>query len=88
MKKELKGSRIITLKCYRRALLFVVVGQTFVGTAFNRANKIQAKMRKVRTKVYELDFRIGYENVLYNAAVNREHDFPALHKINICRCDV
>lgn len=76
MKKELKGSRIITLKCYRRALLLVVVGQTFVGTAFNRANKIQAlQMRKVWTKVYELDFRIGYENVLYNTAVNRSMIF-------------
>lgn len=75
MKKELKCSRIITLKCYRRALLLVVVGQTFVGTAFNRANKIQAEMRKVWTKVYELDFRIGYENVLYNTAVNRSMIF-------------
>lgn len=75
MKKELKGSKIITLKCYRRALLLVVVGQTFVGTAFNRANKIQAEMRKVRTKVYELDFRIGYENVLHNATVNRSMIF-------------
>lgn len=75
MKKELKGSRIITLKCYRRVLLLVVVGQTFVGTAFNRANKIQAEMRKVWTKVYELDFRIGYENVLYNTAVNRNMIF-------------